>query len=358
MRKDILEKLASEKSTPSVTISLNTHRTHPDNSMDAIAIKNHCKEAKEILEKEFANVDVNDILKKLESLSAMINVNYNLDSLHIFVSAHTLEIIKSSRPISKDVVTVSTGFRVKPLIRELNNTEEYLILLVSQSGVNLYKAVNDSILEEIENDDFPIDQSSHYDTSPKSLSDAKRADDLVREFLNKVDKALVRVHNSTGMKCVVICTEDNYSRLAQVADKPSAYYGYVAVNYNDTAPHTLAASAWTVIQGVHEQRRTDAVTELKSAVGQGKVITDLGEIYRAVKEGRGELFLAHSEFKQAVKVNGDSSIELVDDNSKPDVVDDITSDIAWEVISKNGRAMFTVGEELKSLGNVALKVRF
>src|SRR5690606_36949597 len=143
-----LEKLASEKSTPSVTISLNTHRTHPDNSKDTIAIKNHCKEAKEILAKEFANADVKDILTKLDSLPAMINVNYNLDSLHIFVSANTLEVIKSSRPISKDVVTVSTGFRVKPLIKELNNTEEYLILLVSQSGVNLYKAVNDSILEE------------------------------------------------------------------------------------------------------------------------------------------------------------------------------------------------------------------
>lgn len=40
------------------------------------------------------------------------------------------------------------------------------------------------------------------------------------------------------------------------------------------------------------------------------------------------------------------------------VIDDITSEIAWEVISKKGRAIFTTQDELKSLGEIALKVRY
>jgi hypothetical protein len=40
------------------------------------------------------------------------------------------------------------------------------------------------------------------------------------------------------------------------------------------------------------------------------------------------------------------------------VIGDITSDIAWNVISKKGRAIFTTQEELKSLGDIALKVRY
>lgn len=43
--KNKLEKLALEKNTPCVTISLNTHKTHPDNQSDSVLIKNLLKEA-------------------------------------------------------------------------------------------------------------------------------------------------------------------------------------------------------------------------------------------------------------------------------------------------------------------------
>ena len=48
-----LEVLATEKNTPCVTISLNTHRTHPDNAQDVILLKNLLKEAEERLVNEF-----------------------------------------------------------------------------------------------------------------------------------------------------------------------------------------------------------------------------------------------------------------------------------------------------------------
>ena len=37
--KQKLEALATEKNTPCVTISLNTHRTHPENVQDIILLK-------------------------------------------------------------------------------------------------------------------------------------------------------------------------------------------------------------------------------------------------------------------------------------------------------------------------------
>ncbi len=50
-------------------------------------------------------------------------------------------------------------------------------------------------------------------------------DDLVREYFNKIDKALVNVYNETDLNCVVVCTTDNYSRLMQVADRPDYISG-------------------------------------------------------------------------------------------------------------------------------------
>ncbi|HAQ21420.1 MAG TPA: hypothetical protein DCR40_19650 [Prolixibacteraceae bacterium] len=47
MQKDKLEELASERSYPCVTISMNTHRTFPNNQKDVIEFQKLLKEAHE-----------------------------------------------------------------------------------------------------------------------------------------------------------------------------------------------------------------------------------------------------------------------------------------------------------------------
>lgn len=356
--KNQLERLAAEKNNPCVSISLNTHRTHPDNIPDAIELKKLLKEAEERIIAEFGKRPVKELLEKIDTLADEIDSNYNLDSLHIFLSNTTKEIIKSPWPIKQNVVHISDRFSIKPLIKLLNRTESYLILLLSQSGVKLLHAINDGIVEEIKNNDFPFGKNLHYLTHHDKLSDGKQVDNMVRNFLNTVDKAVVKVNNDTKMNCVVICTEDNYSRLMQVADNPSIYHGYVHINYNDVTNKNIVAEAWQIINALQKQSRTAAIIEMTEAVGQGNVITDLSDIYRAVKEGRGDLLITHTDFQQPVKMTGEFSFDLVDDVTQKDVIDDISSEIAWEIISKNGRAIFTNQEEIKSLGDIALKVRY
>jgi hypothetical protein len=97
---------------------------------------------------------------------------------------------------------------------------------------------------------------------------------------------------------------------------------------------------------------------MKEAVSQSNVITGLQEIYRAAKEGRGELLITYQDYSQPVIMKGEFSFELAHDVTQPKVIDDIVSNIAWEVISKKGRAIFTSQEEIKDLGDIALKVRY
>jgi hypothetical protein len=358
MKREKLEKLAAEKSSPCVTISMNTHRTSPDNLGDVIVLKNLLKEAHERVINEFGKRPVSDLLEKIDNLEKEIDVNYNLESLHVFLSNSTKEIVRSSWPTLHNAVHVSECFAIKPLIKDFNRTEDYLILVLSQSGVPLFHAINDRIANEIKNDDFPFAKNPHVLTDHDKLSDSKKVDNMVREFFNTIDKAMVKVYHKTDMKCVVICTEDNYSRLMQVSDIPSIYLGYASINYNNTANHTIAADAWEIVNALQKQHRAEAIKEMQEAVGQGKVITDLSEIFRAVKEGRGDLLIAHEDFHQAVKMTGELTFDLVNDVTLPGAIDDITSEIAWEVISKKGRTIFTDQEEIKSLGDIVLKVRY
>jgi hypothetical protein len=353
-----LEALAQERSNPSVSISLNTHRTFPDCQQDAIALKNLVKEAENRLLEEFDKRSIQAVLDRLNGLADRVDERHNLDSLHLYVSANTEVVFRSPWPYPSNDVKISASFALRPVIQDLNRTETYNILLVGQSGVHLFTAMNDAIISEVNNDDFPFSENRHVLTDMASRSDSKAMDDQVREYLNQVDKALVRHHNTTKQHCVVVSTEDNYSKLMQVADKPAVYYGHSPVNYNDTAPHTLATQAWSLVTQEHRKQRASAIDEIREAVGQGKVITDLREIYKAAIEGRAELLLAHSDFRQAVKLDGNGGFDLVDDRKAPGVIDDITSDIAREVLSRKGRTVFTAQDELKSIGQIALKVRY
>lgn len=355
---DKLFMLAREKNHPCVSISLNTHRTHPDNTQDAILLKNLLKEAEERVTAEFGNKKVSRLLKKIQVIADEIDINHNLDSLHIFLSNETKEIIKLPWVIPSNKVHIAGSFAVRPLIKARNRTEEYMIMLLSQGGVSLYEALNDNITAEIINADFPFSENPHYVIDPDKRSNSRQLDNLVREFLNKVDKAVVKVHNQTGLRCIPVCTEDNYSRLMQVADEPDIYYGYATIDYNNTRPHQIVRQSYEIIKTIQQQRITEAVAEIRKAVAQGKVVTDLQEIYQAAIDGRGDLLVVNEDFSQPVLMKNERTFQLTDDPVQTDAIDDITSIIAWEILSKKGRIVFTAGEQIKDVGKIALKTRY
>ena len=357
MQKDKLEKLASERSKPCVTISMKTHRTSPENQMDAIEFKKLIKEALEKVQNEFGQRSVSDLLKKIEALEERIDFSDNLEGLHIFLSDSTFELVKSTWSTSQNIVVVAENFEVRSLIKEFNRTEEYLILTLTQSGIRMFHAINDHVAGEIKNDDFPYEMNPHQETEHDNISDSKRLDNLAREYFNNVDKAVVRIHNKTTLNVVVVCTKDNYTYLMQVADFPAIYLGHSDIN-NKSDNHSVAKDAWPVVHVAQQQLRLELIKEMQEAIGVHKVLTDLSAILQAAKEGRGDLLIVREDFKQAVRMTGVYSFDLVSDNTLPGTIDDITSEIAWDVISMKGRAIFTDLEEFKVFGNYALKVRY
>lgn len=356
--KEQLLKLSAERGNPCVTISLNTHRTHPDATQDTILLKNLLAEARERVVQEYGKRPVDALLTRIDQVASKVDANYNLDSLHLFLSNETEEIIRSNWPTSNGGVHISDRFAVRSLIKTLDRDEAYLIALISQSGVSLYEAIGGTIAREVRNGGFPFPENKHYNTFPDKGTDSKHLDDLVREYLNKVDKALVGACHQAGLGCAVICTGDNFSRLQQVADQPSIYLGHSAIDYNHTAPHQLAEQAWKVVQANQKQQRTEAIGEMKEAVAQGRVLTDLQEMYQAALDGNGDLLIVHRDFNQPVMMVDDRRFNLINDPKEKGAVEDITSNLAVEVLARKGRVVFTSQDEVKDLGEIALKTRY
>lgn len=354
-----IEQLAQKQNTPCVTISMNTHRTHPDSENDKIVLKNMLSQAESQVIEEFGKREAAALLENINSIGDEIDVRFNLDSLHIFLSEDTKQYIRTSWPVDEDTMSISNSFALRQIIKAYNRSDEYLIMVLSQGGVKLYEALNDGITQEIKNEDFPFSETPYYVPSAAKGSDPKYVDNLVREFLNKVDKALLKVAQEEDLKCFVIATGDNYNKLQQVADSSEIYIGYAAIDYNNTEPHQVVNQSWETVKQLQEKRKAAAITEMREAVSQSKVLTDLQEIYRAAIDGRGDLLITRQDFSQAVKMVDNRSFERVDgDTASSEIIDDITSAIAWEVLSKKGRVVFTTQDEIKELGDIVLKVRY
>jgi len=356
--KQKLEKLALVKDITCVSISLNTHRTHPDNEQDIVLTKNLLKEAKDRVINEFGKRDVAQLLENIEAVENEIDANYNLDSLHIFLSNEVKEVIKSTWKTNYNSVHISNTFDIRALIKSYNRSQEYYIMLLSQSGVHIYSAINDVITGEVKNEDFPFSENILHSTHRGNGSDPKHDDNIVREFLNRVDKAAVRLYNETELNFIVICTEDNYSRLMQVADRANIYIAYAHINYNNTTKHHIAMQSWNIIKNKQQESRKQAITEIKESISSGKVLTDLQEIYQASLDGNGDLLIVKQDFEQAVMMTSDRTFDLITDKTKANAIDDITSNIAWNVLDKKGRVVFTSMDELNELGPIVLKTRY
>lgn len=354
-----IKKLANVKDNICVTISLNTHRTHPDSLKDEILLKNLVVEAEKRLTDEYGKRPVAKILERLSTIESKIDRDKNLDSMHIFVSDNTEEIIKTIWPTHHDRVTIGESFDLRALIKADNRSTEYMILVLSQEGgVHLYSAINECITDEIKNEDFPFSETPYYIPDREQRSDAKLVDDIIREFFNNVDKALIKVARENELKCIVICTEDNFSKLMQVTDDASVYIGYAPIDYNNSKPHHVAGQGWDIIKDELYNEQKEAIEDMKEAISQHKVLTDLQEIYRAAIDGRGDTLIVFEDFLQPVIMKDERTLERADDTGKPDVIEDITSDIAWNIIDKGGRVYFTGQEEIKELGDIVLKTRY
>ncbi|MDN3710076.1 hypothetical protein QW060_24580, partial [Myroides ceti] len=112
-------KLAKEKNKACVTISFNTHRTIPDNLQDEIRLKNYIKEAEQRLESEFNKKEIASLLSNLEKVKSGFEVDKNIESIHIFISNDTLEIIRSNWPVTNEGVLIDETFAIRSLIKTI-----------------------------------------------------------------------------------------------------------------------------------------------------------------------------------------------------------------------------------------------
>lgn len=352
--KEILEKIKNIESECCVTIVFNTHRNKPDIQKDAIMLKNMVAEAEERLYSNYDKKLALSISERLENLAGAMDHSHNLESMVVFVNEEMSEVAKLPIEVENRIVIGNT-FAIRELIRALQLELAYFILVLTRDSARLIEAFNDAVLEEVDNP-FPVVNETLYLTSAKALSKAKQKDQMIEEFFNRVDKTLLKVVSEKPY-LVVICTEErNFSHYMKIADRKEDIIGHFSHSVADEKAGNLVKIAWPVVKAMVQQKNVQRKTELQKALNAGLVLSDTGEIMRAVNEGRGQVLFVQDTQLQPILSSMSESGEY---QSGPGEPTEGFLDKIIEINFKNGGdVVFLPEEDLSVFNGVALVTRF
>lgn len=339
-----------------VTITLNTHRTRPDNEKDPINLKNLLRDAETRLFNDYDKRFVWPIMEKLNHLVEKIDHSHNLESLIIFACSDFAEYTRLPVPVQNRVVIDDT-FATRDLVRAMHQESAYYVLVLSRQQARLIEAYNDTVTEE-KRGAFPM-ENNLYTTDREKLSTVKGQDNLIEEFFNRVDK-IVNEAIKDNLLPIFLATETrNFHHYLKVADRKDLVIGHINKNRDAGKAAAIVTEAWGEMTLLIRKRNLERLTELYKSVSDNKFLTDYNEIWNAIKHGRGKtLFVKKGFYKPALLL--DDQVIPVEEHRKDQkgIIDDIIDEMIDQNLNYGGDTVFIEGDEIKRFGNVVLTTRY
>lgn len=353
---NILKKIKDIQAEACVTIILNTHRTRPDNEKDPLLLKNLVKEAETRLYVDYEKRFVWPIMENLNKMVEKIDHQQNLESLILFANQELADYTRLPIKVV-DRVIIDNTFASRDLVRALHQESSYYVLVLSRQNARLIEAYNDKVVKEL-GGDFPI-KNNLYTTDRQDLSSNKGTDNLIEEFFNRVDKTVQTAIKDNPLPILLATETRNVHHYTKVADRKHIIIGHINKNRDDEKAHHIIPEAWEVVKTITKERIAARISELHQAVGAGKVVSDLSEIWNAIQHGRGQtLFVKKGFFQPAILKDNQVIIVEKFEKDQKEVIDDIVDEMIEFNLAYGGDNVFIEGNDLDKFNNLALVTRY
>lgn len=369
--KATLKSLRETKADPAVSIFVKTHRQHPANEQDPIALKNQLKVVEERLTNEYDKRTATTVLDKIHEATKDLNHSYNLDTLAIFASTDDVQVIRMPLDTVERVM-ISNRFATRDLVRDMASAVHYYTVVLTREGARLIEASNDRVIAEYDNNSaqqnnmenipFPIENNGLYTTGDAgSDRSANKEDSYLKEFFNQVDKSVQELWGEYKLPLVIVGDARNISYYNEVCDRPDNIIATVsnATNLEDGSAQHIIDSVQEAVEGYRTALHEAALGEIDKARGANMLSTDLQEVYRHAFQGAGETLYVRRGYIQPATIDETAqSLALADDAAAEGVTDDAVGVIIEHVIHNGGKAVFMPQDIMGEDQPIALVTRY
>lgn len=368
--KATLKSLRQTKANPAVSVFVKTHRKHPDNEQDPIALKNQLKVVEERLNNEYDKRTAAAVLENIHAKTDELDHNYNLDTLAIFASEDDAVLVRMPLDTEERVI-IGDRFATRDLVRDMASAVHYYTVVITREHARLIEAANDRVVQEFDRNDneqnhmehipFPIENTTLHTTSGADRSAASNEDNYLKEFLNRVDKSVQELWGEHKMPLVIVGDARNISFYKEVCDRPENIIATVdnVTDLEDGSPEHIIEGVTEAIEGYRKQLHEQALGEIEKARGNDLVRTDLQDVYQAAFQGAGETLYVRQGYIQPAKIDeAAQTLTVADDTGAEGVTDDAVGEIIELVMNNGGDVVFLPEDTMGDDQPVALVTRY
>lgn len=369
--KATLKSLRETIAKPAVSIFVKTHRQHPANEQDPIALKNQLKVAEERITNEYDSGTAATILEKIHAKTDELNHNYNLDTLAIFASQDDVQVLRLPFDAQERVI-IDERFATRDLIRDMASAVHYYVVVLGRDQARLIEAANERVVKEFDHDDqaqqnmesipFPIENNSLYKTGDGSSDrSANNESSYLKEYFNRVDKSVQELWGEHKMPLVIVGDNRNISYYKEVCDRPENIIGAVSnvTELEDGSAQHIVDGVQEAVEAYRTSLHEEALGEIDKARGAEMLRTDLQEVYRAAFQGAGETLYLRKGYMQPAKIDAKAqTLQLADDPAAEGVTDDAIGEIIEHVIHNGGKVVFMPQDIMGDDLPIALVTRY
>ncbi len=369
--KATLKSLRETKANPAVSIFVKTHREHPANEKDPIALKNQLKVVEDRLTKEYDKNTASTILGNIHAATDELNHNYNLDTLAIFASTDDVQIIRMPLDTVERVV-ISDSFATRDLVRDMASAVHFYAVVLTGDNARLIEASNDRVVMEFDKDSdkqnnmesipFPIDNNGLYKTSDGgSDRSAGNESSHLKEYFNQVDKSVQELWGEHKLPLVIIGDTKNIGYYKEVCDRPDNIIATVSnvTRLDDGSAQHIIDGVQEAIEEYRSSLHQTAMGEIDKARGANMLLTDLQEVYRGAFQGAGEKLYVRRWYIKPAKIDEKAqTLTVVDDPAEEGVTDDAIGVVIEHVIHNGGDVIFLPEEVMGQDQPIALVTRY
>ncbi len=360
---DTVKHLQTLTSRPSVTLTLPTHRTAPDNHKDPIRLGNLVKEAVHRLETEFGKRETADVTAQLQELADGIDHEHNQSGLVLFVSKDYHNAFRVPYRLAERVA-IDDNFLTRDIVFAMNRSPLYWVLMLSEKPTRLYLGQREELTETHEHG-FPQEYSGPGAGSSVSsgigANPSQQKDRALEAFMRDVDASLLNAVQEGPFPVLLVGLPQNLSAFREVTKHADFIMREMPGGHDSLNAHELGELIWPEARAALRERRREIFEQLETAQGQSRTVSDLNEAWQAAIDGRVDVMVVEQSKSYPAQVSPDGRSLTALPTGKEEGADayaDAVDEMMEAVMQHGGRAVFVEDDELKDYGGLVMLTRY
>jgi hypothetical protein len=299
------------------------------------------------------------VINKLNTLLEGVNYNTHKKSIAIYVSPLFEKVIYLDFPVVKRI-SVGTSFNIRELVYAKKQIHEYLVLLLSYNGWQVFLGNTSSVARIVSND---RQSATSFDNDPpekiSNFSDlTERKEILMDKFLHHIDNELDYLLKLYRLPLFVVGTRRIMGHFGKLTRHASSIISYIHGNYDQADPAELNQILEPHIHDWEAVAKTNLKNRLDDAYGRNKLAVGIKNVWKEAMNNKGQLLVIEKSFTYpAIQCRRED--EILDVTGKYDrnfFIPDAVEKIIEHMLEHGGDVEFADAGMLKDYDSIALEL--